>query len=259
MELITSSKNEKVGWLKSLRKSATRKELGLFAVEGGKEIGYALESGYRPHSLLTRADRYDQDLANQFSEVAKTKLSESLFSKLVYREDEPSGLIAVFHAKDSTLNSLSLSDNPFLLVVEGVEKPGNLGAIIRTADGAGVDAIIVAGDTVDIYNPNVIRASVGCVFTKQVVAAQNQSIKTFLDKNNIQVFGAELTPKAKPYTGVDFTKPLALVLGPESSGLSDFWLQNSQPIIIPMKGRNSSLNLSAATAVLAYEVIRQRL
>ncbi len=255
---ISSTQNPKIVWLKSLHKSATRQAEGVFVVEGVKEIKSALKGGFKPHTLFVRTGNFDKALAEQFVDTPKIELTNKIFEKLVYREDDKSGLVAVFKDPKAKLTDIKLGDLPFLIVAEAVEKPGNLGAIIRIADGSGADAVIVADPVSDIYNPNVIRSSVGCIFSKTVAAASSSDIKSYLKEHFIQAIAAELTPEATDYTDADFQQPVALILGAESPGLSEVWLKDSQVVKIPMKGQNNSLNVATAGAILAYEVVRQR-
>ena len=250
---IDSPANDKIKWLVRLHKSSARKELGLFIVEGRKEVNFALEAGYKPHSFYSDAETPDWPAAGEHY-----TLSPLAYQKISYRDNESNNLLAVFYDPKKSLADIKLGSKPFLIVVESIEKPGNLGAIARIADGCGADGVIIAGNSVDIYNPNVIRASVGTVFSKTVVSATNEEILAYGKKHGLQFFAAALVPGAKPYVDTDFKTGLGLVLGSEATGLSDFWLNNAQPIVIPMKGRNDSLNVSAAAAVLAYEVVRQR-
>ncbi len=252
---LTSPQNEKLKWLGQLHKASVRRRLGLFLVEGQKEINFALQAGYRPHSFYSWGTVTSQKLPSQ---APLYDLSRAAYEKVTYRTSQVNNLLGVFYDPKLKLADLKLGPQPFLIVVETIEKPGNLGAIIRTADGAAADAVIVGNEYIDIYNPNVIRSSVGCIFIKPVVSASNQAVLNFLKSNNIQVYGAALVPESKNYLEADFKKPSALILGSEASGLSSFWLKNSQPIVIPMKGKNDSLNVSSAAAVLAYEVQRQR-
>lgn len=256
---ITSPSNPKVKWVKSLHKNSTRRSEGVFLVEGIKEIAYALDGGFVPHTFFMCPEIYGEvDLGSQSLDLRNFyTVSKEVFEKITYRGSSD-GLLGVFHTRERSLDELNLNENPFLIIVEAVEKPGNLGAIIRTADGAGADAVIVCDPKCDVFNPNVIRSSVGTLFSKQVVAANNSDVYDFLEKHEITAYGALLSKEAKPYTETDFSSPTALVLGTEHEGLSDFWQKRSQPIQIPMLGSNDSLNVSNAAAVLAYEVVRQR-
>jgi TrmH family RNA methyltransferase len=257
---IASTSNPKVKWVKSLHKNSTRREENVFVVEGAKEIAFAIEGDYEPKCMFICTEIYgeidlkaqkDLDLREVYS------ISREVFEKISYRGSSD-GLIAVFHAKKRTLDQLSFGESPFFIIVESVEKPGNLGAIIRTADGAGADAVLVCDERTDIFNPNVIRSSVGTVFEKQVVAVSSADVFDFLEKHEITAYAALLSKESENYSTVDFTDPTAIVLGTEHDGLSEFWQERAKPIIIPMLGSNDSLNVSNAAAVLAYEVVRQR-
>jgi TrmH family RNA methyltransferase len=253
---IASTSNPKIKWVKSLHKNSTRREEGVFVVEGAKEIAYALDGGYLPHSLFVCPEIYGEDVPKQAGTEIYS-ISKDCYEKIAYRGSSD-GLLAVFKSKERSLEALTFGENPFFIVVESVEKPGNLGAIIRTADGAGADGVIICDAKADIFNPNVIRSSVGTVFGKQVVAASNEEVYDFLEKHEIAAYGAILSDASVVYSQSDHTVPTALILGTEHEGLSDFWVQRSKPIVIPMLGENDSLNVSNAAAVLAYEVVRQR-
>jgi TrmH family RNA methyltransferase len=160
--------------------------------------------------------------------------------------------------KTHSLDSIRLSANPLVLVLESVEKPGNLGGILRTADAAGLDAVIICDPKTDFYNPNVIRSSVGCIFTNQVATATSEEALSWLKKNNIVPYSTYLKA-SRPYHTVDYTKPCAIVMGTEATGLSNVWTTEDQnPIIIPMHGRIDSMNVSTAAAVIVFEARRQR-
>lgn len=257
MNEITSIANPKIKWIKSLHKNSTRKNENVFLVEGAKEIAAAMDGSYTPHSLYICPEVYGEELVIEEPALELYTVSKEVFEKITYRGNSD-GLVAVFHAKHTNLDQLNFDENPFFIIVEAVEKPGNLGAIIRTADGARADAVIICDPRADIFNPNVIRASVGTVFTKQVVAAPSADIYDFLEKHEIKAYGAILSEESKLYTREDFTPPTAIIVGTEHEGLSEFWKDRSVPIVIPMNGTNDSLNVSNAAAILAYEVVRQR-
>lgn len=271
---ISSTSNPKIKWLRSLHSNATRRKEGVFLVEGAKEIAMALDGGYQPQYLFIAPEIYGNDtvILNSFQNLGNEKreilnqvqddkpiltISKDCFEKVAYRKNSD-GLLGVFQAKQKGLDELNFGENPFFLVVEAVEKPGNLGAIIRTADGAGADGVIICDQKADIFNPNVIRASVGTLFSKQVAACSNEELAEFLEKHEITPYGALLSPKSQPYDKTDFTRPLAIILGTEHEGLSKFWAERTEPIAIPMNGQNDSLNVSVAAGILAYEVLRQR-
>lgn len=258
--MISSVSNPKIKWVKSLHKNSTRRKDGVFLVEGAKEIAMALDGGYLLHTLFMCPEISEQGSVSSIASRSAPDvytISRVCFEKISYRSGSD-GLLAVFQAKDRALSELNFSDNPFFIVVESVEKPGNLGAIIRTADGCGADAVIVCDEKADIYNPNVVRSSVGTMFTTQIATTDSQSLIDFLQQHEVSAFGTVLSDKSRLYTNADFTRPLALILGNEHEGLSEFWQDNSEPIMIPMNGVNDSLNVSNAAAILAYEVVRQR-
>jgi TrmH family RNA methyltransferase len=184
-------------------------------------------------------------------------VSKEVFYKIAIREST-GGILAVAEQKTHRLDGIQLSKNPLILILEGVEKPGNLGAVLRTADAAAVDAVIICDPQTDFYNPNVIRSSVGCVFTNQLAAASSDETIEWLKKNNISIYCTYLKA-SKPYHQTDFTQPSAIVMGTEATGLSDVWVKNSKAnIIIPMLGKIDSMNVSNAAAVVVYEAMRQR-
>jgi TrmH family RNA methyltransferase len=184
-------------------------------------------------------------------------VEKNVFSKIAYREST-GGIVALAAQKQHDLEALMLSSNPLLLVLEAVEKPGNLGAILRTADAAGIDGVIICDPRVDFYNPNVIRSSVGCVFTTPIASATSEETLSWLKKENISVFSTYLNA-SKPYNEVDYTKPSAIIMGTESVGLSEIWVRNAnENIIIPMRGKIDSMNVSTAAAVVIFEATRQR-
>lgn len=256
MSEITSTANPKIKWVKSLHKNSTRRSEGYFLVEGAKEIAAALDGNFLPHSLFVCPEIYGENVVIEAASELYT-VSQEVFEKITYRSGSD-GLLAVFQTKERRIDELTFGDTPLFLIVESVEKPGNLGAIIRTADGAGVDGVIICDQKADLFNPNVIRASVGTVFSTQVAAADNAAVFDFLEKHEITAYGAILSNDSAPYTQVNLAGPTALILGTEHEGLSEFWKQRSQPIIIPMHGQNDSLNVSNAAAILAYEAVRQR-
>ena len=253
---INSTANPKVKWVKSLHNNSARRREGVFLVEGAKEIIYALDGGFLPVAFFICPDIYINNLSGINAEDIFT-VSKVVFEKISYRSGSD-GIIAVLQSKSTKLGSLNFGDNPCFLVIEAVEKPGNLGAIIRTADGAGIDGVIICDEKTDFFNPNVIRSSVGLVFTKQVANGTKEEAYDFLQKHEITAYGAIISDKSRNYTDANFTTPSAIILGTEHDGLSKFWQTRSKPIMIPMKGLNDSLNVSNAAAVISYELVRQR-
>lgn len=232
---------------------------GLFVVEGRKEIGLALEAGYKIGNLFFCEELISREALAQFrpDEKLLIPVSRDVFDKIAIRENS-GGIIAVAEQKVHRLDGIHLSGTPLVLVLESVEKPGNLGAILRTADAAGLDAVIICDTRTDFYNPNVIRSSVGCIFTNQVASATSEETLAWLEKNNITPYSTYLKA-SRPYHTVDFTKPSAIVMGTEATGLSETWTgKNQNPIIIPMRGRIDSMNVSTAAAVVIFEACRQR-
>lgn len=258
--IITSIRNSRIAVVLELKeKSRTRHTQGLIVVEGLREITMALSSGYVLDTLFTYEalggfERFKalHGLPKHFYAV-----SADVFAKMAYRENSD-GLIAIISLPDFKLKNIRLSENPFVIILESVEKPGNLGAILRTADAAGVDAVVICDPLTDLYNPNVIRSSIGCIFTQQVVACSSQEALQWLRANSVMVFAAELQA-AQWYHEINFTRPSAIVMGTEAAGLSDFWLQQADAHIkIPMRGKIDSLNVSVSAAVLTFEAMRQR-
>ena len=257
LEIITSLQNPKIKNLLKLQKPQERKSQGIFIVEGLKEVQMAIQAGYLPDTLYFFAMPHVQ-VKNIFSHFKVYEISQNVFEKLAYREGSD-GVLATFKSKNLTLDDVQLSSNPLVLVLESVEKPGNLGAILRTADAAKVDAVLVCDARTDIFNPNVVRSSVGCLFTNQIVTCSNEQAFHWLKKHEILVYSAALAADAKAYHEIDYTKASAIVMGTEAVGLSDFWMsQCDQKIIIPMLGKNDSLNVSVSAAIIVFEAKRQR-
>lgn len=268
---ITSAANPKFKVLARLcDKSRSRKETGLFPVEGFRELSHCVEGGFEIDSIFFKAGS-DISLLHQLESLFSRcssggtgaslpyvyALAPNLFSRIAYREGTES-FVALAREKRLCLEEIKLSENPFLLVLESVEKPGNLGALLRSADACGVDAVLVCDPLTDLYNPNLIRASIGGVFTKQIVACTSQEACKFLKDRNIRIFTAQLQD-SEWYYECDFRSPSAIVMGSEANGLTSFWRDASDARIkIPMLGKLDSLNVSVSAAVLCYEVVRQR-
>jgi TrmH family RNA methyltransferase len=260
---ITSKQNPKVKGLLNLRKRRDRDEQGLFLIEGYREVSRALKKGIAPKELYYCPEWFLGENEPDLIQQAETKgarlykLSKEVFEKCSYR-DRPDGLIAVAPQWKKNLEDLKLGPKPFLLVVESIEKPGNLGTILRSADGAGVDAVIVCDAVTDIFNPNVVRSSTGVLFSVPIIVSDSQTVYAWLRKNKIQIVCT--TPDTENiYTKTDLRGPIAIAMGSEQYGLTDFWLQNSDiNVRIPMKGLADSLNVAMATGLLVYETLRQR-
>lgn len=256
---LTSTQNPKVKSLLALEKPRERKKQCLFRIEGKKEIKMALEAGYKIGNLFFCETLISVEDAKALvpDKTLLIPVSKDIFDKIAVRENS-GGVIAVAEQKIHRLDQLKLSKNPLLLILESIEKPGNLGAILRTADAAGIDAVIICDPTTDFYNPNVVRSSIGCLFTNQVASATSEETIEWLKKNNIEIFCTYLKASV-PYHTVDYTKPCAIVMGTEATGLSAIWVNNSRAnIIIPMRGKIDSMNVSTAAAVMVFEATRQR-
>lgn len=261
IEKITSLQNPKIKNILKLAKSKERKEQDLFVIEGARELSLALLGGYTVDSIFVCPELFEKtDYPDVLSSIDGEKIfevSESVFEKIAYRTGSD-GLLVLAKPKKHGLNNLRLSEEPFIIILESVEKPGNLGAILRTADAAQVDAVIICDPQTDVYNPNAIRSSVGCLFTVQTAVCTSAEALAFLHNHKIQSFAAELQA-SQWYQDIDFKQACAIVMGTEADGLTDFWLKNADiRIKIPMRGKIDSLNVSVSTAVLTFEAMRQR-
>ncbi|MBT0608228.1 TrmH family RNA methyltransferase [Aequorivita echinoideorum] len=244
-------------------KSRERRKSGLFVIEGLREILLANKGGYILKTILYCAEIISEkdvvQLKQSISEATEfIEITSEIYQKIAYR-GSTEGVLAIANAKDLTVDNLQLQQKDILiLIAEAPEKPGNIGAILRTADAAKVDAVIVANPKTDMCNPNIIRSSVGCVFTNTIATGSTSEIISFLKNHNINIYCAALQASL-PYHTIDFTENSAIVMGTEATGLSEEWLQNStQNIIIPMSGEIDSMNVSVAAGILIFEAKRQR-
>lgn len=262
MKTIESLQNKQLKQLTKLQsKSRSRRQLNSFVVEGEKEVTSALNSGYRALQFFVCQTILDPSfldhLQNNTGSADFVSVSKVIYNKLAYRQNSE-GIIAVFKTKAHDLDSLELSENPLVLVAEAPEKPGNIGALLRTAEGADLDAVIIANPKTDLYNPNIIRSSVGCLFNTPIATGSTTDIIRFLKEKDIAIYAATLQ-NSNSYLKTDFTKPSALVVGTENAGLSEEWREAaSQNIIIPMRGQNDSLNVSVSAGIFIFEALRQR-
>ncbi len=260
MKQITSSQNPFIKSLVLLQeKSKARKQSGTFLIEGQREIELALKGGFIIETILFLPDliteKQIQKLINQPADLIE--ISKEVYQKLAYR-DTTEGILAIAKTKPFLLSDLKLSKNPLILVAEAPEKPGNIGALLRTADAANLDAVIIANPKSDLYNPNIVRSSVGCLFTRQIATGATQEIIAFLKEKNINFYCATLQNSTSYHTQ-NYTTPTALVVGTEATGLTQEWRDNAtQNIIIPMQGEIDSMNVSVAAAILIFEAKRQR-
>ena len=260
---ITSPTNPHIKEIVRLKEGSERKKRGLILVEGHREIALALKNGFElVETLICRELIKKEDQEEVYRQIVlKNKplweLPAKVYEKVSYGERQE-GLLAVFKFKSAKLEDLKTKSNSLFVVIEEVEKPGNLGAILRSADSAGVDGIIVCDQKTEIYNSNAIRSSIGTIFSVPIVISTKEDALKFLKSKGIQSLAA--TPQASiNYSQPDLKKPSAFILGSEQKGLSEFWLKNAGlKIKIPMKGQADSLNVSVSTAILLYECQRQR-
>ena len=289
-EIITSAQNPKIKRLLALQqKSSERRDSGLFVVEGIRELKHCIEAGYEVDSIFVRKDdglsseqirssirvdmhpcRWEGPAEREGScpfeapvcsiderTVRIFEVSAAVYEKIAYR-GSTEGVIAEVKAKMRTLSDLRLGENPLVAVLESVEKPGNLGAVLRSADAAGADAVIICDPLTDLYNPNLIRASIGGIFSVPCVACSSEEAIGFLKNNGIQILTAQLQDSSLYYDR-DMAKGTAIVMGTESTGLTDIWREAADAHIrIPMLGRLDSLNVSVSAAILLFEAVRQR-
>ncbi|MCU0679124.1 MAG: RNA methyltransferase [Planctomycetes bacterium] len=255
---ITSAQNPKVKLALKLRKAAARKKEDLILIEGYKEISLAAAAGLVPEMLFYCPEfSAPGNKPERIMSRDTIVLSAALFRKLSYRKNAD-GFIALARPVYRRLDEIKLSANPLIMVLETVEKPGNLGAVLRSADAAGADAVIVCEEQTDIYNPNVIRASLGAVFLNSPIVCSTPAAIGWLKEKNISIFAAALSARLS-YAAADLTGPSAIAVGAEHAGLSPAWLQAAtEQIRIPMRGRIDSLNASVSAAVILFEVLRQR-
>jgi len=242
----------------ALREARERRKQGLTIIDGGREIKRAFEAGMVLDQVFYLQGQHEDLLKKlRLRKVEAIEVAANVMEKLAYGERHE-GIVAVARIPSLALNDLKLSPQPLVVVLESLEKPGNLGAILRTCDGVGVEAVLVCDPQTDIYNPNVIRASTGAVFNIPVAGAAAEEVLAFLKAKRIKICAS--TPVAqKLYTQVNLKGAWAVVLGSEDKGLSDFWLGAAEATVkIPMKGRADSLNVSIAAAVILYEALRQR-
>ena len=261
IKLITSPQNALIKQLVQLKdKSRERRKANQFLIEGKRELSLAIKGGYKIKTLLFFPDLFSESEAKAMYQygIDIIEISKEVFQKLAHR-DTTEGVIAVVNNKTHLLEDLKLANkNPLILVAEAPEKPGNVGALLRTADAANVDAVIIANPKSDLYNPNIIRSSVGCVFTTEIAIASTAEAIDFLKHYNFNIFSAILQ-ESEPYHKQNYTLPTAIVVGTEATGLTQEWREAAtQNISIPMQGNIDSMNVSVAAGILIFEAKRQR-
>ncbi len=269
--LITSVQNPKVKHVALLQqKSSERRRTGLFVVEGQREIGHCMEAGLEIDSLFCcpqllqdgglELNTQNSKLKTQHSKlktVPSYEVTPAVYEKMAYR-GSTEGMLAVVRSRPATLDGLTLSEHPLIVVLERVEKPGNLGAVLRSADAAQADAVIVCDPLTDLYNPNLIRSSIGAIFSVPCVVCTSEACISFLKAHGIRILTAQLQD-SHLYYDTDMCQGTAIVMGTESTGLTDTWRQAADAHIrIPMLGRLDSLNVSVSAAILLFEAVRQR-
>lgn len=272
MEIISSLQNPKVKRLVALQQKASeRRKAGVFVVEGQRELmhcmaaGYKVDSIYHCPAIMNAGDREDLHRSNADVDAAALisaavttfEVTPAVYEKIAYR-GSTEGIIGVMLAKEHTLADLPEEENPLYIILEGVEKPGNLGAILRSADAADMSAVIICDPLTDLYNPNLIRSSIGAVFTVPVVTATSTECISWLKGHHTTILTAQLQDSSL-YYDTDMTRATAIVMGTEATGLTDQWRQAADAHIrIPMLGRLDSLNVSVSAAILMFEAVRQR-
>lgn len=252
--LIESFQNDKIkNVTKLLADNRFRKKSKVFVVEGQQENDRALNYSFKPVEFFICENIFKGKLPDARIHY----VSEKVYEKIAYRGSSE-GIIGIYQAKEASLSSFIPKENATVIIVEGVEKPGNLGAILRSCEAFGIDALIVADGKTDFYNPNVIRSSVGCLFGMEVYQAENEEVFQFLQKNTFNIYTTLMDETAEDLYRRDFTQRSAVLFGTEHSGLSDFWVGKGKNTLIPMAGSIDSLNLSNAVAITCYESLRQK-
>ena len=259
--IISTTHNPKIKKLLALQQKATeRRKNGLFVVEGQRELQHCIEAGLEIDTIFFCPEilENDEDVLATLPRTARHyEVTAGVYDRIAYRGGTE-GIIAEVKAKRLLLNDLQLKENPLLVVLESVEKPGNLGAVLRSADAAGVDAVIVCDPLTDIYNPNLIRSSIGAVFTMPCVPCRTEECISFLKAKGIQILTAQLQDSSL-YYDTDMTCGTAIIMGTESTGLTEAWRQAAtRHIRIPMLGQLDSLNVSVSAGILMFEAVRQR-
>jgi RNA methyltransferase, TrmH family len=258
---IDSPKNETIKELSKLKERRHRDERQRYLIEGARELLRALESGIRPEAVIICPDFLSlegkQLVENQLSQAPYTEVSKEAFERLSLRQN-PDGILGVAAMQKRGLESLVLAPNPLVLIIDGLEKPGNIGALLRTADAAKLDAIFLTGQGTDLYNPNVIRSSLGSVFSRPVLAVEAEALLKWLEPQGFTLLAA--SPETRySYWDASYQNASAIILGTEHEGLSPFWKRHATlQVTIPMYGTADSLNVATAGALLIYEALRQR-
>jgi len=261
-EKIASLQNPKIKNILKLQKASERREQNLCTIEGIRELKTAVAGGFKIKQFFFCPEIADDSINLWLKEVEIDSVSifeitKHVFERIAYR-DSTEGIYAIVEQKTTKLQDIKLGKKPLVLVIESVEKPGNLGAILRTSDAAGLDALLICNPHTDIFNPNVIRSSIGAVFVNQVAACRSEDAILWLKEKGIRSFAAALGGKSF-YHEANFNSPSAIIMGTESIGLSKIWLEAcDEQVLIPMLGKMDSLNVSTSAAILVFEAMRQR-
>lgn len=262
-KIISSPQNPLIKNILLLEEKARERKLqNLIVIEGFREIRLALLSGFTITTLiyckeLINNKELNKLVSHTISSFEMAEVPTEIYNRLAYRKDN-GGVIALANSKRLLFRDIKLSSNPLLLILESVEKPGNLGAILRTADAANLDAVIICDPQTDIYNPNSIRSSLGCIFTMPVVTSTTEHTIMWLKSNKISMYGTALTA-THFYHENDFRHASAIIMGSEANGLSQKWLDETDHLIkIPMNGKIDSMNVSTSAAIVVFEALRQR-
>ncbi len=253
--LIESLQNEKIKNLTRLiADNRFRKKSGSFVVEGRQENERATRFGFEVQDYYICESIFNED----FPKGKIHLVSEKVYEKIAYRGTSE-GIIGIFKTNNSNLQDFKPKENSSLIIVESIEKPGNLGAILRSCEAFGIDALIITDPRIDFYNPNVIRSSVGCLFGMNFFQSGNDELYDFLEQNSFNIFTTLMDESTEHLHKQDLKQRSALIFGTEHSGLSDFWVGKGKNSLIPMSGSIDSLNLSNAVAISCYEILRQKL
>ena len=255
--MISSTQNPRIKHLLQLQqKSAQRRADGLFVVEGRREVEHCLSAGFTLRTVFVCEEIADVP-ASLLQGIEVISVARNVYERIAYRSGTE-GIVAVVETRQTALGDLQLSASPLIVVLESVEKPGNLGAVLRSADAAGADAVVVCDPLTDLYNPNLIRSAVGALFTVPCVACSTEECIAFCKEKGIQILTAQLQD-SNLYYDTPMTGPTAIVMGTEATGLTEQWRQAADAHIrIPMLGRLDSLNVSVSAAILLFEAVRQR-
>lgn len=255
---ISSTQNPRIKHLAALQQKAQlRRSEQRIVVEGARELQHCINAGFKVETVIYCPTLFSTHNLNQTT-AEIVEVTPQVYEKIAYR-GSTEGVMAIVEPRKLTLSDIDLGDNPLIVVLEGVEKPGNIGAVLRSADAAHATAVIVCDPLTDLYNPNLIRSSIGAIFTVPCVACSSQDCIKFLKENNIKILTAQLQD-SDLYYDTTMRGATAIVMGTEATGLTQAWREAATAHIrIPMQGQLDSLNVSVSTAILLFEAVRQRL